>query len=446
MTIPLGVFPTSAETFKGFYRFFELNKPIGFGLLSIFFMGRLALLLLSGSGSREYGDVFRDLLFSVLALVGFLTLLQIIQQFPSYLLNQLSWVNEVELKRPSVVQQLISGWWSDVIDIVAIAISVIVSIVYGVLVAFACMLGPIIIVFTFMGRQTWILKTLITFLIIVSLWPVFWTLINIFMHISIKESSVFQATAIIVIGNLAKVAIPIGVVKMLGQLSGTSSGLQGARDLREQAVLRTLQAAKMTGNLVSTLGGAPHMASLANKTSAVTNFAKEKGLGALGQVIPSIEKAGDAAIGGSLHATGWAGNKIAEHTPHKIKSPLRSVHAGASQVAHSTQNIMSKAANAFKGHNYEAYSLGSTIPSRPGWATKNGSSAFNKVKEFKSRGIGSSYPRAENGYSPQSPEPRLDQKTELNQQKSFLKQATKAKSASQNTTTIPSVQTLISKE
>lgn len=356
MPIQLGVFPMSSDFYQNLYHFYDLNKPIAFGLLSTVFTIRALMLVVSGSGAREYGELFRDLLFTAIALVGFTSFLQLISNIPDFLIHQFSEYNVAEPKavETGFTFSFINGLMS-LTDIIAIVITVLVAIVYSILVGIACILGPFIVLFSIMGRQWWIMKTIVTCLVITALWPVLWYLLNLFMHQMMDNETFLKSSFVFIVGTLAKFGVPIAMIKSMGHISGASSAASGAKNVVDGTTGGTAQVARMAASATTYMGGGHYVESLKSGISTMGNFTKNASSKAAGQMIPTMEKIGL----GTANAIGKGVSKI---TPPQIKTPT-------TQAFEKTKQLTSNISKSLKGHNYEAFSLGSPTPNQAGSKT-----------------------------------------------------------------------------
>jgi hypothetical protein len=351
MPIQLGVFPNHSELFRELYRFYDLNRPIAFGLLSTVFIIRATMLVASGSGAREYGELFRDLLFTAIALVGFTSFLTLIGDIPDYLIQQLSKYNVVE---PKPVESDWAKYFVDglmtVTDALALVVTLLVGLVYAILMGIACMLGPFIVLLSIMGRQRWIINTLITALVLTSLWPVLWYLLNLFMHYVMTNASWFQSTCVFALGTIAKVGIPVALIKSLARVSGATGVATGTKLVVDQSARQTLQAGRLAANTTAFLGGGHYVQGISRGFTATSNFAKSKTSSVAGQLIPTLEKVG-------VNTVGAIGKRLSSLTPEPVRAKV-------SKAAVETKAVSSKIIQGLKGYNYEAYSLGSTMPNQ----------------------------------------------------------------------------------
>jgi hypothetical protein len=349
MPIQLGVFPSQSELFHEFYRFYDLNKPIAFSLLSVVFIIRTTVLVASGSGAREYEEIFRDLLFTAIALVGFTTFIQMIGQIPESLIHQFEPYKAAE---PKPIEDGWIGSFIDklilVTDVVAMVITVLVAIMYTVLVGIACILGPFIVLFSIMGKQRWIMKTMITCLVITALWPVVWYLLNLFMYRLMTNESFLTSSLVFLLGTIAKFGVPALMIKSMGQISGASSVAAGSGQVFDGTTGGVAMAARLAASTATYLGGGHYVESLQKSAANVRDFAKSTGSAMARQVIPSMEKIG---MGGVRALT----NSVSSMTPAPIKDQ-------AGKVFDQTKRAALTISKGLKGHDFEAFSLGSPHP------------------------------------------------------------------------------------
>lgn len=431
----MSLFPDKVKYFESFYHFYDLNKPLAFSLLTVFFMIRAVMMVSSGASPADFGLLFRDLLFTAIALVGFTSLLTMISHIPDFLITQ---IDARSIPQPPVNDNF-STWFFEKLgvgsDIIAIVVSMAVALVYLILMGLSVMFGPFIVLLSIMGNQGWLLKSLITVLVITSLWPVFWYLMNFFMSEALASSDWLVGTTVFVIGTIAKLGVPIALMKGLGRLIGAKDITEGAKEPVSHLMRATGAAGKMAGATLSFAGGAKYVNSLQSRMSGGADFIKNAATNLGGKIIPSMENTARAA-------GGFVGAGLSKITRPEVKS-------AASYVGGQAQRITSSIANTLRGPNQESLNLGSPVSSSSingstnSYPTKNSFSGSRQPRNYSQT---QSSPAVDNhnlfslgSPAPQSIHAPLEDPSKVSSQESLSNAHRSSDGTSRNADAIPAI-------
>ena len=293
--LALSVFPTESLAFKPLFSFYDSNRPVAISLIAMVLMLRTMYLLVSARGTDSYFEILRDVFITFIVLIGFSGFIKLSSELPSLIVDHLKVLHQETINLAAEKSVFTSSIieWSDWITFI---VTVLTAILYFFCIGFACIFGPFIIIFSFMLNQRWMIGILVTSLLVMSLWPVAWYIINLcLIHIANQDSAWMNILAL-ALGTGVKLVAPVGILKMLAQKTGVSHAAQ-ATGMGLTGVKSASGFASSAGGVaIRSFGGGP---ALDKVTGGIKSISSGISKGVSSQAKKVLPGATGLAIGGA---------------------------------------------------------------------------------------------------------------------------------------------------
>lgn len=284
----LGSFPTDSVLMEKYFRLFEAGKAVAIVAFPTLITARAIYNLISQKGANDYGILIRDAIMGIVLLTCFTTIFSTILKLPDFygsLFPDLAADDTFFNKMLSPLEKSFSSY----ADWASIAVFYVTGILYLFAFTISAALAAYIIVVGMMIQQYWLVKTLFSFLVFASLWPLMWYAINAVIS-SFHPSDGLSAILAVMLANLCKAMIPI-----LPFLSGMLG--KGAQTVKMGASAAKLVGGKTISAAAGTtkfLGGERYLNAAASKYQTTIRATKAP----FSRVIPGAVNAAKSGIKG----------------------------------------------------------------------------------------------------------------------------------------------------